>query len=560
MKKIISVLSVLLLITVGCSGGGGSKSPSLYSVTYEDSSSTGGSIPTDNNKYTNGQSVTIDTNSGVLVRTGYYFAGWNTETDGSGTAYAPGQTIVMGSSDIVLYSMWNNASTAVWAQTADSFSIYDISVDSSGNVYAAGYDRNSKNLLKKFNSAGALQWTKAYTVNTVAAYDAVFNSVTTDSTGNVYAAGTIESHDYTYDFGNSVTAKGTGFSKSFILVKYDTGGNALWAQTTNSGPADGSTEYNSVSSDGTYIYAAGEIDNTLINFGNSITCTGINQNGNTLLVKYDSTGKALWATTLTAASNNSSITKVSVDSDGNSYTTAEVHGTGEFDFGNSITANGTSSGYSSILVKYNTSGVAQFSKNIVDNIESISIDNSGNIYAAGSIYGTGSFDFGNSIIVNSVYSGYSTILIKYNSSGAAQWAQTITEGNNDSFFLSVKVDNTDGSVYAAGVINGINSYNFGNNISLTQSYNGNNMLLAKYNSSGVPQWAQTITDCTGGSWYHSLFVTGGKIYAAGSTGSGTSNFGNSVTAAGTGSVTVSNGGHLRIRSGISGDIIVKYNQ
>ena len=44
--------------------------------------------------------------AGTMERTGYTFAGWNTETDGSGTAYAPGETITL-RSDLTLYAQWS---------------------------------------------------------------------------------------------------------------------------------------------------------------------------------------------------------------------------------------------------------------------------------------------------------------------------------------------------------------------------------------------------------------------------------------------------------------------
>jgi uncharacterized repeat protein (TIGR02543 family) len=37
---------------------------------------------------------------------GFAFAGWNTEDDGYGTAYAPGATITIGTANIILYAQW----------------------------------------------------------------------------------------------------------------------------------------------------------------------------------------------------------------------------------------------------------------------------------------------------------------------------------------------------------------------------------------------------------------------------------------------------------------------
>ncbi|MCU7853411.1 MAG: InlB B-repeat-containing protein [Candidatus Thiodiazotropha sp. (ex Monitilora ramsayi)] len=77
-----------------------------YSVTYNGNSNTGGSVPIDSTNYEQGQSVTVLGNSAVLVRTGYSFAGWNTQTDGSGTGYTQSQIFSMGTTDVTLFAQW----------------------------------------------------------------------------------------------------------------------------------------------------------------------------------------------------------------------------------------------------------------------------------------------------------------------------------------------------------------------------------------------------------------------------------------------------------------------
>ena len=42
-----------------------------------------------------GSKIVVSNNSGSLAKSGYAFAGWNTASDGSGTAYAPGATFTM---------------------------------------------------------------------------------------------------------------------------------------------------------------------------------------------------------------------------------------------------------------------------------------------------------------------------------------------------------------------------------------------------------------------------------------------------------------------------------
>jgi uncharacterized repeat protein (TIGR02543 family) len=96
-----------------------------HSVTYDGNGSTGGSVPIDGNAYVLGDPVTVSANSGGLVNAGYFFAGWNTAADGSGTSYTGSATFDIGSGDVTLYAMWTLAAPVssvpvptlnIWAQ------------------------------------------------------------------------------------------------------------------------------------------------------------------------------------------------------------------------------------------------------------------------------------------------------------------------------------------------------------------------------------------------------------------------------------------------------------
>ena len=84
---------------------------SPYAVSYNGNSSTGGSVPVDGNNYAVGSSVTVLSNSGSLVKTGYTFQGWNTKADGSGTPYAAGASFTMGAYNVILYARWTVTAT-----------------------------------------------------------------------------------------------------------------------------------------------------------------------------------------------------------------------------------------------------------------------------------------------------------------------------------------------------------------------------------------------------------------------------------------------------------------
>ncbi|MFC4598741.1 InlB B-repeat-containing protein [Cohnella hongkongensis] len=77
-----------------------------YTVTYNGNGHTGGGVPIDHNRYVQGAAVTVQGNTGSLTRSGYTFAGWNTQGGGAGTSYAAGSTFAMGTDDVTLYAQW----------------------------------------------------------------------------------------------------------------------------------------------------------------------------------------------------------------------------------------------------------------------------------------------------------------------------------------------------------------------------------------------------------------------------------------------------------------------
>ncbi len=332
-------------------------------------------------------------------------------------------------------------------------------------------------------------------------------------------------------FGFSVTPGGAGNN-----------GEAQWAQTVTAGSSDSLFHSVLVAQDG-LVYAAGYISGTATyNFGNNVTATGTTSSFNIILVKYNSSGAAQWARSVTAGNSDSEFFSISVATDGSIYAAGSVSGTGTFNFGNNVTATGTINGNNVVLVKYNSSGIAQWAKTITAGVYSsqfysISVATDSSVYAAGYILGTGTYNFGNNVIANGTSSSLNIVLVKYNSSGVAQWARTVTAGNSDSQFSGVSVA-SDGSIYAAGYISGTGTYNFGNSVTAAGgSYGAYNAVLVKYNSAGVAQWAQTTMTGSYPSSFGSVFVTpDGSVVASGYiVGSVSNNFGNDVSATGTNS-------------------------
>jgi uncharacterized repeat protein (TIGR02543 family) len=71
-----------------------------------------------------------------MVRTGYTFTNWNTAANGSGTSYAPGPNLTMGSANVTLYAIWTAAAT--YTVTYNGNGSTGGTVPTDGNNYAAG--------------------------------------------------------------------------------------------------------------------------------------------------------------------------------------------------------------------------------------------------------------------------------------------------------------------------------------------------------------------------------------------------------------------------------------
>ena len=327
-----------------------------------------------------------------------------------------------------------------------------------------------------------------------------------DSSGNVYAAGYVSGASGAVDFGNGVTVTKSDTFLNAVLVKYDSSGIAQWARTVTAGSSDSSFSSVAVDTSGN-VYVAGEIDGTgIYEFGNSVTAKGtaisvglLNPAGNVVLAKYNFSGIAQWAQTVTAGSPDSSFSSVAVDSSGNVYAAGSIGGPETYDFGNGVTATGTlgsgafaglaGPGYV-VLIKYNTSGIAQWAQTVTTGgpnsiFDSVAVDSSGNVYAAGSLYGAGTYDFGNGATATASTEGTNyVVLVKYNSLGIAQWARSsVNGGSSDAILASVTVDSMD-NVYAAGGVGGTGVVDFGNNLTVTgtkvDAGPGWSALLVKY--------------------------------------------------------------------------------
>lgn len=108
-----------------------------YTITYDANGATEGSVP-NATTHDAGSNATVAYNAGSLVKTGFMFSGWNTQTDGEGTDYAEGATINNIAQDYTLYAKWTSASTPNIVVSGD-----DISNNTLNLVYTESGDKTA---------------------------------------------------------------------------------------------------------------------------------------------------------------------------------------------------------------------------------------------------------------------------------------------------------------------------------------------------------------------------------------------------------------------------------
>ena len=106
-----------------------------YPVSFDGNGSTDGSVPSDQIKPI-GQNLTLSSNSGSLVKTGYTFDGWNTAADGSGISYAEGASYEVDAEE-TLYAKWTANSLTVTYNSQSGSSVSDGSTTSGGVIASA---------------------------------------------------------------------------------------------------------------------------------------------------------------------------------------------------------------------------------------------------------------------------------------------------------------------------------------------------------------------------------------------------------------------------------------
>lgn len=390
------------------------------------------------------------------------------EVDALGNVYITGFSVGTGADYDIVTIKYNSAGTMQWQQryngTANSTDYAEaIAVDDSGNVFVAGSSIGTGTeydiILIKYNPIGVQQWVQRY--NGPAGNRDYSNDVILDKQGNIYLIGSSFGIGTDYDFvtikyspsglqqwlqryngtGNSTDTPfsvdidssgniymagysgGLGTHYDFTTIKYNSSGVEQWVQRYNGtgNSTDVAAQLEIVGEDNIYVsgYTSGN--------GSGFDC---------LTIKYNSAGVQQWLQVYNGPANGNDFGRhMACDDSGNVYVSG------------SSTGNSTGDDY--LTIKYNSAGVQQWLQryngagNATDNINSIALDNSGNVYVTGFCVNNTNNDF---------------VTIKYNSSGTQQWMQTYNgPANNRDEAYAIILDHTENVIITGSSYNVTNS-------------------------------------------------------------------------------------------------------
>lgn len=339
----------------------------------------------------------------------------------------------------------SNAQSWVWGRGTGGNLDDDaqcVATDSYGNVYTVGHFNSSSIIfgsttltnaginkgdvfIAKYNSTGTILWAKrAGGVNIDEAY-----AVTIDPIGNVYVAGWFLSTTITFGT-TTLTAAGNA---DIFLVKYDSAGNVLWAQSTGGVYAE---RINSITTDAFgNLYITGSFASPSITLGSTVLVNagsvGIPRN-DVFIAKYNPAGSVLWAKRAGGTDFDES-NSIKTDLSGNVYITGSFRSP-SITFASTTLINSGGAYSNAFIVKYDSLGNAIWAKSIGgagDNqTYSVVVDSIGEVFITGH-YWSATLNLGTTTLTNTNSGTHDVFLAKYSATGGLIWAKNFSGTSND---------------------------------------------------------------------------------------------------------------------------------
>lgn len=379
---------------------------------------------------------------------------------------------------------WNWASDAGGGGNTDF--CYGIGTDSQGNAYWVGSVSGTADFgcgtltpgntiagfVAKMDANGACQWVRGITTGF---YDAWVYGIAIDAQDRIYITGSCQGNA---DFGNGITLGGTGSTDDWFTARYAADGTCIWAKRITNSSSSSEGRGIAVDDEGG-IYATGWVNGSGYTF-DPIT---VNTGGfarQAVIVKYDSTGTALWAKSTTGTGTTKSARGIAVTGD-RLFITGQIGYTPSFYDSIPITP---ASSINLYVLACDLDGNGLWARNYGNGDHEgmgIAADTLGNLFVAGRMWGDLHLP---DDTLASVSGNDDMLLMALDQDGGYHWAKSTGSSQRDVAW-GVAADGL-GNAYVAAHFNNTIDF-FGTPLT---SLGSEDILISKIEADGDVVWAQ----------------------------------------------------------------------
>jgi len=413
--------------------------------------------------YDGANSVCVDS-QGNVYSTGYFY----------GTAdFDPGDGIyeltAVGEFDVYITKLDPNGEF-VWAGSMGGIDYdygYSIATDSDDNVYVAGYYADTADFdpgeevyeltangwedifIMKLDVSGNFIWAKSIGGPD---FDGI-TSLTTDSSGNVYATGGFNG-TADFDPGEDTYDLISWGAADIFALKLNPNGDFIWAK--NMGGLSQDFGQSVTVDEESSVYITGNFQSPAADFDPGNENYPLNSQGNNdiFMMKLDTSGNFVWAKNI--GGDMSDFGAEIIVNAGNVYATGFFDGTLDFDPGEGVYELTSEGDINSFVIKMDTAGDFIWAKNFRgtnDNYsQSIAVDSEGNVFTSGWFYETIDFDPGDGVYELTSAGEEDVFISKLTASGDFAWAISIGGESTDAVY-GIYLDET-GNLYTTGYFYG----------------------------------------------------------------------------------------------------------